>query len=203
MTLVEMIRPKPPMDEPRVPRAEDVSPRVRELRNRIGELNGRRRELLAERDDALREHVDREGQKKRRVKSILSGEERKQFRHPAQVHDDIHDVQEAIEEAERQLIEAMLEASATIRQQIAPAYGKLVSHMADAMVELHSAWEKYKNFTDELNVNGIAWTALHPVHPHFLGEPTDAYGPVAGWFRDAAQRGLISDSMIPAGLRHA
>ena len=133
---------------------------------------------------------------------ILAGKTIERHRPVHEIDQDIQAVGGAIEQLRQQTLPEIMKASAIIREKVAPRHAALVAEMANHMLALRQAFTDYLAFTGELNSKGIAWSALWPMHPSFLGEPDYSYSPVAQWLREAAEHGFIDREQIPETIRH-
>lgn len=186
-----------------IPHPRDVSPRLREIEERIDKLKERRAELRREhaRSVEIMREVERE-KVARLAGELLADRPRETHRAPPEVHRDILAIDDALEQLRVDAATATVEASAIIRERVAPRHTALVQDMVQHMLALRQSFADYLDFARELNDRGIAWSALRPMHPSWLGEPDYRYSPVAVWLREAATYGFISREEIPEGLRH-
>lgn len=186
-----------------IPHPRDVSPRLRELEDQIGAFKARLTELQRER--VLSFQAWREGkpdQATRDAAAILAGRTVERHRPVHEIDQDIAAIEAAIEQLRQDTIPEAMKASAIIRDRVAPRHTALVKEMGHHMLALRQSFVDYLDFARDLNEKGIAWTALWPMHPTFLGEPDYRYSPVAQWLREAASHGFIDREEIPEGLRH-
>ncbi len=185
-----------------IPDIADVSEKYRSLVARRDELHADARALRDEQREALKAIADRAEEKKKRVVSIVSKLSKpKQHRDPNVIGEEIQDITDAIGLIEVQMGACAMEASIKIREIIEPDHARAVTRIADAMLALRDAFSDYKAIADELNAKGVAWTALRPMHPNFIGDPDNRFGPIALWLKEAAQYGFIKNSSIPEALR--
>lgn len=187
-----------------IPDPVDVSVELRELLVRKQQFEDQASLLKRELDESVAA-----GQKKRRqarVANILEGKPRvaDQHRDPGEIYDELGDVQEVIEQLGDQIHGARLKASAAIRPMVAPEHCRLVGDMARAMIEMRDAWLKYLQFADELNAKAISWAGapkLHPMHPHYLGDPRDNQSATAFWLCEAVANDLIDREKLPKHIQ--
>jgi hypothetical protein len=93
-------------------------------------------------------------------------------------------------------------ASAIIVDHVAGTHRELVIALCETLIEAHKANRNYHQFADVLNQDSVSWTCLYPSQPNeLLGQPTDKYGPVAIYLRQAVANGFIQPSAIPSELR--
>jgi len=107
------------------------------------------------------------------------------------------DVKEALHVLTGRIMKARMAASAIICEQVEERHKKLVRNVAEKLLEVREAAAEYFEFAQTLNSDGVAWSRLHAMHPHFLGEPNDRQGDVARYLREAAKHGFISPALIP------
>jgi hypothetical protein len=95
-------------------------------------------------------------------------------------------------------------ASHKIVEQVAGQHKALVADFCAKLIELHEANKSYHRLVDTLNDDGVAWTALHPMQSlHIAGQPSDRYGNVALYLREAVAHGFIDASVVPPELRES
>ena len=111
------------------------------------------------------------------------------------------DLDAALEVLDDRIREARMTASAIIRDRVEPQHRALVRTICDRLLALHDASRAYHEFVTELNDGQVAWSALRPMFPAFLGDPRSAQGVVAIYLAEAANYGFIPAASIPAKLR--
>jgi hypothetical protein len=99
------------------------------------------------------------------------------------------------------LVNARMSASAIVQQHVAPAHSQLVANICEKLIELHKAHAAYFIFADCLNSEGVAWSALHPMQAHFLGDPKSPQSAIGRYLNEAAKHGFVPAATIPAKLR--
>jgi len=93
-------------------------------------------------------------------------------------------------------------ASAIIVDQVAGKHRELVIALCETLIEAHKANRAYHELADALNNDSVSWTCLYPSQPNtLLGQPTDKYGPVPLYLRQAVTNGFLDASAIPSELR--
>jgi hypothetical protein len=111
------------------------------------------------------------------------------------------DLRAAQVELQRRISLAKQRASIEVCNRIEPHYREVVRAMCERLRDLHQAQMAYHRLVDTLEREDVAWTRLVPMHPRFLGDPIDAQGRTALYFRDALQSGFITRDEIPERLR--
>lgn len=185
-----------------IPAPRAVNPRLREIEDRVAKLKDRLAELKREHVRSI--ELMREAATdriRREAGEILANRPTEAHRSPPDVHKDILAVEHAIEQLRVEANDATMEASATIRERVAPRHAALVRNVADAMLTLYRAHADYIEFADNLNSRGIAWSMLYPMHVSWLGEPTDRQSNVAMWLKEAVRNKFIPADTIPERLR--
>jgi hypothetical protein len=185
-----------------IPDPADVSPELRQLLDRQDVLKAKKIELETELQASM--EAWRKGERKARVTDILAGhlpKRRIEYRTSQEITDDIADVKSAIDELDARIVQARYVASAAIREMVAPEHRRLIKNMAMAMIEMREAWAAYKDFADKLNAKKIAWSALAPAHPLWLGEPKGIHSPIGSWFIEMQTNGHLDHEDVPEDLR--
>lgn len=181
----------------------DVSPRLAQLEDQIEAFKTRLTELQRERVLSFQAWRERKpDQATRDAAAILAGKSVERHRQVHEIDADIAALDAAIEQLRQDTLPEIMKASAVIRDRVAPRHAELVRAMAKAMLSLRESFADYLALANELNGKGIAWSALRPMHPAWLGDPDHRYSPVACWLREAATYGFIDREEIPEGLRH-
>lgn len=199
--MLSKLRPNKSNDQvgaARVPALVDVSQTLTALLQQQGEFESRQKSLRQELDKSLQAQAR---EKAARISDLIAGTPRPSHRDPSTIATEIKDVGAAIEELGRRIVHARVEASAKIREIVAPEHKRLVREMVVAMVQLHTSFKEYQKFTDTLNAKGIAWSQLHPMMPHFVGEPDSKFSAMADWLREAAAAGFVSVRELPEVCR--
>ena len=99
------------------------------------------------------------------------------------------------------IVNARMKASAEVCKAVKDEHTSLVREMAKAFVALHAAHAAYGAFADDLNREGVAWSQLGPMQPHWLGDPRSNQCRVALFLREAVRAGFIGASDVPSELR--
>lgn len=99
------------------------------------------------------------------------------------------DLEEAIAELRRRLADRRSQASAKVRAAVKDEYGRRVVAVADALLAANAAHMELVELIDQLEREDVAWTALGPMQPRFLGDPRD--GHVQRYIREAKELGYV------------
>ena len=117
------------------------------------------------------------------------------------LHRENEEIDEALPQVAAKLREATRAASAIVCEGLREEHESLVGEIAATLQELHELNAKYWAIADHLAREGIGAGALGLVFMRFAGHPSDRYGPIGQWFRDAVELGHIKSSEIPESLR--
>lgn len=99
------------------------------------------------------------------------------------------DLDEAIEILRRSLSDRRGQASAKVREAVKGEYGRRVAAVADALRQVNAAHLSLAALIDEFDREDIAWAALGPMQPNFLGNPHD--GHVQIYLKEARALGYV------------
>jgi hypothetical protein len=110
-------------------------------------------------------------------------------------------LEEAISQQKRILEEERSRASREICESLRPEYLAVVQDLAEAIVAVGRAQEKYQSFVGTLDGADITWlSSLRPMSFH-AASPREYNGRVGHWLLEALEYGLIDPSIIPAEWR--
>jgi hypothetical protein len=114
----------------------------------------------------------------------------------------IEDRDAAIELLTNKLELANRRASQVIVNKISGTHKQLVADICAALITARQAAWAYGQLVDRLSADSVAWTSMIPMQPHqVMGHPSDKYGPVALYLREAVAAGFIDAAIVPVELR--
>jgi hypothetical protein len=201
-----------------LPTLASVSPKYAELRRKQTELS---LEHAALRDEALalgRKHAAMKREQGRHLASAVTDQAKaarvaEVLGEPvqllakgdadrlAEITDRMRMIDEAQAELRNRISDEIPRASAEIQKMVAPEHRRLIREICEALVVVHKASAAYHAFADQLNADGVWWSALGPSHPLFLGMPQDPESPVARYLREARDNDHFPASRIPEECR--
>lgn len=195
----------------------EMPPSLRSVSPHYGALIDQYTALATERADLEREALDLsnqiaaggndsvDGTIEGRVAAVLDGtpaadfvSERKRY---ADVLQRVSDITAALPVLKQRIENERIAASAVIREMVAGEHRRLVGNICSRLIELHEANAAYHALADALNSEGVAWSALTPMHPRFLGSPLDSHGSLGSYLREAVDFGYLDAPNIPPTLK--
>ena len=195
-----------------VPSLAEVSPEYGRLQAKRSELEARKVELGRERSALEKRHYldqDRSTAAANRAVAALLGDpvegapevdDRERLRQIATM---LRDVERALETLEERINAERRAASKLVCDQVKDEYDRRVTALCEAVTAMHERHVELVEMTNQLDRRNVQWSRLHPMqHPRLLGSPTDTYGPVAQYLREAIEHGFLGKDSMPESLRH-
>jgi hypothetical protein len=120
----------------------------------------------------------------------------------AEIRGEIEDVKQALATIDHHLRDARYAASALICDAVEAEYRARVASICGDLVKLYRSRKAYTEMIDALEIQGVAWSRLHPMQPTFLGDAHETSNSrIALYLRDAEKAGFISQKDIPEDIR--
>jgi len=100
------------------------------------------------------------------------------------------DIEAAVEILQRHLADRRGQASAAVRAAVKDEYRRRVAAVAEALLQANVAHLELVEIIDQLERGDVAWTALGPMQPNFLGDARD--GHVHRYLKEARELGYVA-----------
>lgn len=193
-----------------VPTLSDTSDEYRSLVGKRDKLDAQRQNLEVERaqlmDEISRTTVPLSRRERdQRVAALLGDESAASISRPhvrlSEINREIADIKAALDVLADQIGQARVRASAKIREDVRPEYGRRVQACCTALLALHEASAAYHELTSALQERDVSWLQLEPLPVSFAGAPNDRYSKVGIYLREASKAGYFDFAKIPNELR--
>jgi hypothetical protein len=183
-----------------VPPLADASTAYAALLAKQAELHEKRRTLVAEalaREKAIAATPTPRPAYSSRVAALLDEDEADDSDNSSRLRlranvGEIADVDAALSVLAGRLREAKGLASQAVCAAVKPEYARRVAVMADAMTVLDEAHKAYDELRFALEAEDVAWMALTPMTPAFLGQSNEPDCRIVRWLREAREAGYYA-----------
>lgn len=118
------------------------------------------------------------------------------------VDQELEDIKAALDITKSVVLEERIKASRLLCETVADRHRELLLELTGHLSAAFTAWRNYTALIDELRNGQVAYAALRPQTPDFLGRhPNVPDSEVRLWLRDVAAAGFIEKSDLPEGCR--